>query len=184
MSDRYWDSGCFMAVFNKEAGRVENCQSVMYAAERGEIRIVTSALTLTEVIKIKGKESLPADAEDRIKAFFEHEWIVVRDVDRFIAEQARDFIWKHNLQPYDAIHLATAYRMKLQHLDTYDRADLGKLDGKLGAPPMKIGEPPLIPYQADLPAIPPGEKKPRVKTIPVARPKKPRTGSAKPPTVN
>ena len=158
-----------MAVFNKEAGRVENCQSVMYAAERGELRIVTSALTLTEVIKIKGKEALPANDEDRIKAFFEHEWIVVRDVDRFIAEQARDFIWKHKLQPYDAIHLATAYRMKLQYLDTYDRTDLGKLNGMLGSPPMAIGEPLLIAYQRDLPEIPPGEKKPRVKAIKMPR---------------
>ena len=160
-----------MAVFNKEAGRVENCLSVMYAAERGELRIITSALTLTEVIKIKGKETLLASAEDHIKAFFEHEWIVVRDVDRFIAEQARDFIWKHKLQPYDAIHLATAYLMKLHHLDTYDRADLGKLNGMLGSPPMKIGDPPLIAYQRDLPEIPPGEKKPRVKAIKLPRAK-------------
>ena len=90
-----------MVVFNGEAGRLENCKSILLAAERRELRIVTSALTLTEVIKIKGKPIL-ADAEDRIRAFFEHEWIVVRDVDRFIAEQAREFIWKYNLQPLDA----------------------------------------------------------------------------------
>lgn len=58
-----------MAVFNNETGRVENCRSVMYAAERSELRIITSALTLTEVIKIKGKEGMLASAEDRIKAF-------------------------------------------------------------------------------------------------------------------
>ena len=83
---------------------------------------------------------------------------MVRDVDRFIAEQAREFIWKRNLQPYDAIHLATAYRMKLLHLDTYDRADLGKLSGKLGSPAMKISEPPLIPYQTEIPKIEPGQQ--------------------------
>jgi predicted nucleic acid-binding protein len=161
-----------MAIFNNEAGRVENCQSILYAAERGELRVVTSALTLTEVIKIKGKP-LSASAEDRIRAFFEHEWLIVRDVDRFIAEQARDFIWKHNLQPYDSIHLATAYRMKLRHLDTYDRADLGKLDGRIGSPVMKIGEPPLIPYQTELPEIPPGEKKPAQSRIKGKRGKSP-----------
>ena len=158
MGDRYWDSGCFMAVFNKEAERLENCQSVLFAAQRGELRIITSALTLTEVIKIKGKPIL-ADAEDRICAFFEHEWIVVRDVDRFIAEQAREFIWKYKLQPLDAIHLAAAYKHQLRHLDTYDRADLGKLDGKIGATPMQIGVPPLMPYQTELPEIEPSEKK-------------------------
>ena len=158
MGDRYWDSGCFMAFFNGEAGRLENCKSVLLAAERRELRIVNSALTLTEVIKIKGKPIL-ADAEDRIRAFFEHEWIIVRDVDRFIAEQARDFIWKYNLQPYDAIHLATAYKHQLRYLDTYDRTDLGKLDGKIGTTPMQIGVPPLMPYQTELPEIEPSEKK-------------------------
>jgi predicted nucleic acid-binding protein len=146
-----------MAVFNKEPARHEHCQSVLYAAERGDLRIITSALTLTEVIKIKGKP-IPPDAEDKIRAFFEHEWIIVRDVDRFIAEQAREFIWKYSLQPYDAIHLATAYRMKLLHLDTYDRADLGKLNEKLGSPVMKICEPPLIPFQTEIPEIEPGKK--------------------------
>lgn len=158
MSDRYWDSNCFMAVFNNEAPRIEKCKSVLMAAERGELSIVTSALTLTEVIKIKGGKHLPQDAEDQIRAFFEHEWIVVRDVDRFIAEKARDFIWKYNLQPYDAIHLATAYRMKIQHLDTYDRVDFGKLDGKVGVPLMKIGEPPLIPFQIEIQEVEPRGK--------------------------
>jgi predicted nucleic acid-binding protein len=158
MSDRYWDSGCFLALFNNEIGRIDNCKSVLMAAERGDLRVITSALTLTEVIKIKGSKSLPPEQEDTIRAFFEHEWIVVRDVDRFIAEQARDFIWKHKLAPYDAIHLATAYKHKLQHLDAYD-TDLTKLNGKIGSPPMAIGEPPVIPYQTELPAIEPGSKK-------------------------
>lgn len=147
-----------MALFNNEAGRVDNCESVLLAAKRRELRIITSALTLTEVIKIKGKP-IAVDREDHIRAFFEHEWILVRDVDRFIAEQARDFIWKYGLQPYDAIHLATAYKHKIQHLDTYDTKDLGKLNGKLGTPPMKIGEPPVIPYQTDLPSIEPSKRK-------------------------
>jgi predicted nucleic acid-binding protein len=172
MSDRYWDSGCFLALFNNEAGRVDNCKSVLMAAERGELRIITSALTLTEVIKIKGKP-IGVDQEDHIRAFFEHEWILVRDVDRFIAEQAREFIWKHKLQPYDAIHLATAYKHKLQHLDTYDGKDLGKLSGKIGVPGMTIGEPPVIPYQTELPAIEPSEKKPAKKRP--AAPKKPKS---------
>lgn len=103
----------------------------------------------------------------------------MRDVDRFIAEQARDFIWKHKLQPYDAIHLATAYLMKLQHLDTYDRTDLGKLNGMLGSPSMQIGEPPLIAYQCDLPEIPPGEKMPRVKAIKLPRGKAPKKSEKK-----
>ena len=58
----------------------------------------------------------------------------------------------------------TAYKHKLRFLDTYDHADLGKLDQKIGSPQMTIGEPPLIPYQVDLPEIEPGEKKSKVKS--------------------
>lgn len=61
-----------MAFFNKKAGRHEQCQSALYASERGELRVITPALTMTEVIKIKGKP-IPPDAEDKIRAFFEHD---------------------------------------------------------------------------------------------------------------
>jgi len=59
---------------------------------------------------------------------------------------------------YDAIHLTTAYRMKLLQLDTYDRADLGKLSGKLDSPAMKISEPTLISYQTEIPKIKLGQQ--------------------------
>src|SRR5205807_952051 len=75
--------------------------------------------------------------------FFEHSWIIVREVDRFISEQARDLIWKHNLKPYDAIHLATALDLKLSRMDSFD-SDLTKLSGKLGSPRLEIGPPRIV----------------------------------------
>lgn len=96
---RYWDSDAFLGWLLNEHDKAPKCEGVLRAAEAGQLQIVTSALTLTEVIRLKGKPRLPRTQEDRIRAFFEHDWIVVRDVDRFIAEDARELIWSRNVQP-------------------------------------------------------------------------------------
>jgi predicted nucleic acid-binding protein len=52
---RYWDSNCFLAWLQEEGDRVRGCGMVIDAAERGKVRIVTSALTLAEVLWLRGK---------------------------------------------------------------------------------------------------------------------------------
>jgi predicted nucleic acid-binding protein len=46
----YWDSNCFLGHFQAEAGKAEKCDGVIQRAERGDVLIVTSALTLAEVL--------------------------------------------------------------------------------------------------------------------------------------
>lgn len=145
---RYWDSCCFLGYLGNEADKADKCEPVLSAAEDGHLEIVTSALTLTEVIRVKGAAAIPKDQEKKIRDFFEHSWIVVRDVDRFISEHARDLIWAHGLKPYDAIHLATALNLNLSLMDTFDGALL-KLSGKLGSPRLVI-EHPHITHTPDL----------------------------------
>lgn len=153
---RYWDSDAFLGWLLNEQDKAPKCEGVLKAAEAGQLQIVTSALTLTEVIRLKGKPRLPRTEEDRIRAFFEHDWIVVRDVDRFVAEDARELIWSRNVQSKDAIHLATALSLRLSQFDTFDQT-LHKLSGKLGNPPLTIG-PPDLPFQPELDGL--EEKKP------------------------
>ncbi len=139
---RYWDSSVFLAWLLPEENRLDACRGVVRAAEKGHVQIVTSALTLTEVIKLKGHPQLPKKSHDRkLRRFFQHEYIVIRGVDRFVAEQARELIWKHGAKPKDSIHLATAVRWKIPTLDTFDDKDMTALDGKLGNPLIKIGHP-------------------------------------------
>jgi len=140
---RYWDSCAFLGLLSKESDKADKCEPVLSAAEDGQIDIVTSALTLTEVIKTKGGPAIPRDQERKIRDFFEHQWIIVREVDRFIAEEARELIWAHGLKPYDAIHLATALNLKLSTMDTFDE-DLIRLSGKLGNPRLAIGHPHVL----------------------------------------
>ena len=115
------------------------------AAEREEIHIFTSAITLTEVIKLKGKPSLKAEQEQKINRFFLNPYIQVVNVDRFLAQMARALIWEHGLHPKDSLHVATAIRFKIPYLDCYD-GPMTALSGKLGNPPLKIG-PPAMPQK-------------------------------------
>ncbi len=72
--------------------------------------------------------------------------IEVRDVNRYLAEDARQLVWDQSgVKPKDAIHLATAIKHHIATFDTFDE-DLIQLDGKLGNPPMGIGTPNVL-YQ-------------------------------------
>jgi len=79
-----------------------------------------------------------------INKFFRHEWILIREVDRTIAESARELVWTSGVRPQDAVHLATALAgdVSYEQFDTFD-ADLYPLSEKLGDPPLKIGAPNL-----------------------------------------
>lgn len=137
---RYWDSSSFLAWLNQEDGW-EKCEPVLKAAEDGKLLLFTSALTLTEVIKLKGRSPLDRRKQADIKAFFDLPYIDVRDVDRFIAEEARSLMWDYgHLRSRDAIHLATALLMSIPRVESFDN-DFLRLDGKIGQPPIKIVQP-------------------------------------------
>lgn len=153
MDYRYWDSVTFLGWLSAEPDKVPNCKPVLEAAEAGNVTIITSALTIAEVLWLKGHDKIGAAHAKKIEAFFRHSWIVVREVDRFIAEDARELIWNKNVKPKDAIHLATALRqdVQLDQFDTFD-GDLIKLSGTLGEPPLTIGRPslpPKLPFEAE-----------------------------------
>ena len=142
MDFRYWDSNAFLEWLAEEPDKIDYCRPVIKAAEAGRVRILTSALTIPEVLWIKGRDRIPADSAVRVGAFFRHEWILVRELDRFIAEDARALVWNHNVKPKDAIHVATALKrdVPIEQLDTFD-GPLIRLSGKLGDPPLIIGKP-------------------------------------------
>lgn len=152
MDYRYWDSNAFLGWLAEESDKVPHCRPVLEAAESGGLMIITSALTIAEVLWLKGEQKLPPSRAKQIEAFFRNRWIVVREVDRFIAEDARQLVWDKNIKPKDAIHLATALRQDvvIDHFDTFD-SGLIKLSGTLGDPPLLIGYPNLpakLPFEA------------------------------------
>jgi predicted nucleic acid-binding protein len=151
----YWDSSCFIAWLKPEPERRSKCQEVLRAAERGEIQIVTSAISLVEVIKLdKGPLQITQEKEKKIRNFFLHEYIVVVQLTRKLGESARSLIWSKGLRPKDAIHAATAISETIADLHTFD-SDFLKLDGKVGKPALAINEPHTL--QGVLPLMLPEE---------------------------
>lgn len=147
-SRRYWESSIFVALVKGEAGRVGEPSKILEDAAKGEVEIVTSAWTLAEVIKRPQEPPLSEEVERKIIDFFENEYIVVINLDRKVAEEARSISRQHGVKPKDAVHLATAAVAKVDTLETWDDG-LTKHDGKIGDPPLLIrqpkweGQPPL-----------------------------------------
>ena len=141
----YWDSSAFLAWLLPEPDREDHCKEVLDAAESGELEIVTSAVTLTEVIKIgKSAPRLKEADEEKIRLFFENPYILIFSTTRIVAELARQLIWKHpKLKPKDSIHLASAILAKIGEVHSYDRDHLS-LDGLIGSPPVKICTPQMV----------------------------------------
>lgn len=136
----YWDSMVFIYRIQRHPAWVADLELFTEAAERGEIRIVTSAWTMAEVVKTEAA-LLSLEQEQMIVAFFENDYVVVRNVDRFVAELARNIVRDHNVPPRDAIHVATAILADVGVMYTNDLEHLLPKNGQIGNPPLRIEEP-------------------------------------------
>ena len=104
---RYWDSDCSLGWLRSEPDKVKECQEVLQVAEDGQVMIVTSALTIAEVLNLEGRGStftIPPENAAAVIAFFRNPYIVVRNITRKVSEQAREFVWTHRVMPKDALH--------------------------------------------------------------------------------
>lgn len=140
MLRRYWDACAFLAWLMKEDGRIEGCGNVLREARAGKLQIVTSALTLTEVLMVKGKARVAETDRQLVRDVFKADWLILYNVDRTIAELAQEVVWRHGVRPKDAVHVATALSARVDRLDTYDDKLLNR-SGRIGAPPLEIAEP-------------------------------------------
>ena len=127
---RYWDSCNFISLIAEdEAERAEICQRILEDAEAGRVVIVTSTLTIAEVIRMRGSPMLTEDEEATISNFFLHRYILMYDVTRIIAENARKLAREHGIRPNDAIHLATALLSDADVFETWNTNDFGRVQG-------------------------------------------------------
>ena len=105
-------------------------------AERQEIEIVTSFLTLGEVVRF-GSVSAAGTvfSEQDLKDLFDRAELEMVTVDRFVGEKAREIrrqaprLGKNRFMVGDAIHIATALLSEVDALYSYDDDDLVKYDG-------------------------------------------------------
>ena len=136
----YWDSAAFLAHFQEEDGRVEQCEDVLERAQRGEVLIVTSALTLSEVLWMRGEARITREGAQVVQDFFRRSFIRVVNVTRAISELAQELVWFHDIKPKDAIHVASAIHYGIATLETFDRKLLLK-SGELAGKTLSIREP-------------------------------------------
>jgi predicted nucleic acid-binding protein len=137
-----WDACTWIALIQKEkirdaSGTITEdretlCKAVIRAAEAGKIEIATSTLSLVEVCK---NPTIRSTGDDEITAYFEHDYVLVVALDRFVGERARQLMQGRyaGLKPPDAVHLATAAVSNAEELHTYDD-DLLALDGVIDKP--------------------------------------------------
>jgi predicted nucleic acid-binding protein len=132
----YWDSDAFLGWLQAEPGKVELCAGTLKRADEGEVLIFTSALTIAEVLWMRGAPMIPKDKAEIVRKFFRRSYLRVRNVTRAVAEEAQDLVWNHGIRPKDAIHVATALDSGVAALETFDEQLLKKT--------MTLGNPPLI----------------------------------------
>lgn len=120
----YLETTVFIALIKGEivAGidRGQIAQNILDDASRGRWAILTSTLTIVEVFKKRNHPTLTEMEEQKIDAFFKHEYIKLVTLDRQVAEHARKLARVYNLRPIDAVHLASAIRTKADQLLTWD----------------------------------------------------------------
>lgn len=144
----YWDSDAFLGWLQNEPGKAERCQGTIMRAESQEALIVTSTLTIAEVLWMRGGPRVTREKADILRRFFRRSYMRVRNVTRSIAESSQDLVWDYGIRPKDAIHVATALDAKVQSFETFDDQLIGK-SGKVGSPPLVIRAP-IPPAQGKL----------------------------------
>jgi predicted nucleic acid-binding protein len=125
----YWDSSVFLAWINGEEDRADIVSGLFESARRGEITVVTSVLTITEVAYATAETAsatLSAEVLGRIDALWDPPSPVrLAEFHRLIAANARNLMRLalpdgRRLKPPDAIHMSTAVRTQCQEILTYD----------------------------------------------------------------
>lgn len=126
----YWDSDVFLRLINNDGSNplLENqgCQDVWAACEKGITHIVTSTLTITEVLYKKGTPKLDPKFRPLLNNFFLQNFISLKPLTREIAELARDVVWDSNIKPKDAIQVATCAYFKIREMHSFDENLVGK----------------------------------------------------------
>lgn len=123
---RYCDANIFIYILQKHPQFGPACRAVVEAAEQTRYKLITSTLTLVEVIKDKsGKQIIPESVQETITDFFEQDYILLTQPTRAIMQDARKMCWKYghlNLGGNDAVHLVSALNAGCTTLYTYDNA--------------------------------------------------------------
>lgn len=126
----------FLGLINSEVDKHQQCLAVWDEAVAGNTIIYTSFFTWAEVFKKKCEgpaKPLTEQGDKDIEAVLGQAFIEPVLVDEGIGISARRLMRAHPecKKPTDAIHLATALRLSVDEMHTYDGSDLLGLSDKI-----------------------------------------------------
>ncbi len=169
----YWDTCLFLAWIKDEQRKVDEMagvREVIARSKRREVLIMTSVLTVTEILQSKvpvGLGSLLFDLMRRVerKSIDVKIAKLAHDLRDFYAGRADQFGGK-TLSTPDALHLATAILYRADEFHTFDDGSKGKslgllsLSGQVGGHKLIVCKPQPTSPELDLrrPPPPPGGK--------------------------
>ncbi len=117
---RYWDAFCFIAILNNES-EAGDCARIVEDAKEGRTEIIISPLVQVEVVRPRSAPvPLSPDVAEKVRGFFENDYIKWRTIDRAIGDRAQSLCWRHGLHPRDALHVAVAIDSQCDLLETAD----------------------------------------------------------------
>lgn len=134
----YWDACTWIALIQQERIRDQKgnvtedryamARNVITGAEKNNIEIATSTLSLAEVCKSPGVQA----QADKLGSFFDVDYILLVNLDRAVGEMARSLMMRgfSKLKPPDACHVAAAAIANVEEMHTFDDKLLA-LDGKI-----------------------------------------------------
>ena len=156
----YWDANVFIALISNlnTPEAIENrdmCSRIIQQAMDGEIEILTSVLTLVEVLFPQENRAMPVPNEirQRVRQLFDEPYVTLVALDEARASEARDLRWTHPwLKTADAVHVSSAAYARVDEMQTYDGRGKSRgilsLDNSVGRPALKI----VVPHwQGNLP---------------------------------
>lgn len=152
----YLDSNIYIATLKgpttEDPQKVATSVDILALAEAGAFQIWASTFIEAEVIKAPGETSpLTPEQEQTIAAFLDRDFINWVEVDRLIAQKARQLARTFGMKPPDAVHVATALRAGCDQFLTWD----DKLHkGGLQVETVDLCEPHTTGWQTQIPGQP------------------------------
>jgi predicted nucleic acid-binding protein len=133
----YFDSCILIGFANKEPEKFTECKNIIQAGEEGIIEVYTSAFTTAELAKIKNFSYSNEEMEEIIQQIFNWSWLNLVAFERETGKISRHLTREYGLKPFDALHLATAIRQRVNYFDTTDINDYKKksIPDAVGYPP-------------------------------------------------
>jgi predicted nucleic acid-binding protein len=143
----YWDSCAYIDYLEGSHRLAEPMELIMEDWGKGLVTIVTSALTIAEVLYVRCSDQprrADRSREKDIEALFNPPTgprLLLVELSRLTALKARDLVWNTGIYPKDAIHIASALEAHCEVMHTTDGPLRSKSGLVGGSPALRIEEP-------------------------------------------